>query len=400
MDFETPTSPKVEAGDQREESGDAPRLFFAGEEIPDNRLYNLGHAPVSPRARTTTNRSIVRTALFAAGACCLGLFIYGVSSGLKKGHSTSTTYRFTLPPTQSAAAVHALPPPNLLKPLSPEEASKENAERPFVSRLDSPASRFLLKTDTEDRARALTCLAQAAYYEAAGEGVDGERAVAQVVLNRMRHPGFPSTICGVVYEGADRGTGCQFSFTCDGSMQRVPITWLWKRSTQIAEEALKGRVFAPIGHATHYHADYVLPYWADSLDKSIQIGRHIFYRLRSSLGDARAFSQHYGGTEPPFREPGATFVIPQTDETKQLGNALISDGTQGSVPDVLKASLAPSSPLLVDSGHGTLLADSADRPTKSERPKATSQCIDSVEHKKVSALKADDLRASLDGPSC
>ena len=169
---------------------------------------------------------------------------------------------------------------------------------------NSPASRFVLRTDAENWDRALTCLAQAVYYEAASEGADGGRAVAQVVLNRVHHPGFPSTVCGVVYEGSDRSTGCQLSFTCDGSMQRIPIASLWTRSKQIAEDALKGRVFAPVGHATHYHADYVLPYWADTLDKSAQVGRHIFYRLRSSLGDARGFSQRYSGTEPPFRVPG------------------------------------------------------------------------------------------------
>jgi spore germination cell wall hydrolase CwlJ-like protein len=86
------------------------------------------------------------------------------------------------------------------------------------------------------------------------------------VLNRMRHPGYPASICGVVYQGADRTTGCQFTFTCDGSLLRTPLASLWARSRKIAEDALSGRVYAPIGHATHYHADYVLPYWADSLD--------------------------------------------------------------------------------------------------------------------------------------
>jgi hypothetical protein len=93
-------------------------------------------------------------------------------------------------------------------------------------------------------------------------------------------------------------------------MQRIPVPSLWNRSREIAQQALAGHVFAPIGHATHYHADYVLPYWADSLDKSVQIGRHIFYRLRNSLGDSRSFFQRYGGTEPEVRQPGATVVIP------------------------------------------------------------------------------------------
>jgi spore germination cell wall hydrolase CwlJ-like protein len=298
------------------------------------------------------------------------------------------------------AAIKALPPPNLLKPVSPEEATKENAERPFVARPDTPASRFVLRADAENRSRAVTCLAQAVYYEAAGEGTDGGRAVAQVVLNRVRHPGFPSTICGVVYEGADRPTGCQFSFTCDGSMQRIPVPWLWTRSKQIAEQALNGRVFARVGHATHYHADYVLPYWADSLDKSVQIGRHIFYRLRSSLGDARAFSQHYGGTEPPFREPGATNVIPATPEGQQAANALISDGAQVAPKPVDPAPHKPDIPLLIDSSTSTLLADGQGPPRQQHRPKQATECGAGADRRQLSPLSATDMRAGDNGPSC
>jgi hypothetical protein len=287
-----------------------------------------------------------------------------------------------------------------LRPLTPEEAAKENAERPFAARPDTPAGRFVLKTDSEDRARAITCLAQAVYYEAAGEGTDGGRAVAQIVLNRLRHPGYPTTVCGVVYEGADRPTGCQFSFTCDGSMQRIPVPALWTRSREIAEQALKGRVFAPVGHATHYHADYVLPYWADSLDKSIQIGRHIFYRLRNSLGDARAFSQRYGGTEPAVREPGPTIVIPATAETAQLASALISDNLQDPAPAVEKASTEPSSPLLVDSTHGTLLADGESTPVTSKHAKSDTECAAGADRKQLKPLGATDMRASATSPGC
>jgi len=308
-----------------------------------------------------------------------------------------------LPPvSQSVAAIKALPPPNLLKPVSPEEATKENAERPFAARPDTPASRFVLRADAENRTRALTCLAQAVYYEAAGEGVDGGRAVAQVVLNRLRHPGFPSTVCGVVYQGSDRPTGCQFSFTCDGSMQRIPVPSLWTRSKAIAEDALKGRVFGAVGHATHYHADYVLPYWADSLDKSEQVGRHIFYRLRGSIGDARGFSQRYGGTEPPFRVPGATVVMPQTPETEQLAKTLIGGGASGTTEEVAKAAPPPSPPLLVDSTHATLLADGngSSAPSTKHRAKTSAICDGSAGGKQLSPLRPDDMHPSPDNSSC
>jgi hypothetical protein len=140
-------------------------------------------------------------------------------------------------------------------------------------------------------------MTQAVYYEAASEGLDGGRAVAQIVLNRMRHAAYPASVCAVVYQGAERKTGCQFSFTCDGSLSRVPLSSIWLRSRQIAEEALAGKVFAAVGHSTHYHADYVVPYWAGSLDKTVQIGRHIFYRLRGQLGEGRLFRQRYSGVE-------------------------------------------------------------------------------------------------------
>jgi len=207
-------------------------------------------------------------------------------------------------------ALPALPPPDALKPVTPEDAIKLNAERPLVTRPDTPARKFALSGDAVSKLRAIDCLTQAVYYEAASEGPDGGRAVAQVVLNRMRHPGYPNSVCGVVYQGSNKPTGCQFTFTCDGSLSRVPAGYLWARSRLIATEALAGRVFAPVGHATHYHANYVVPYWADSLDKVAVIGRHIFYRLRGGNGSGDAFSQGYAGAEP-MPPPPATEVIDQ-----------------------------------------------------------------------------------------
>jgi len=217
----------------------------------------------------------------------------------------------------------------------------------------------------------------------------------------MRHPGYPASVCGVVYQGADRTTGCQFTFTCDGSLQRTPIALLWARSRKIAQEALEGRVYAPIGHATHYHADYVLPYWADSLDKTIQIGRHIFYRLRSTLGDSRSFFQRYAGTEPLPAQPANALLIPPADVTKELAAALISDDVTGKAAEVEKASPLPASPLLVDTVKGTLLADTGvATPTPSRKPKAQSNCEIGGEGKQLSPLGANDMRLSTGGTGC
>jgi spore germination cell wall hydrolase CwlJ-like protein len=294
-----------------------------------------------------------------------------------------------------------LPPPDLLRPLSPEEAAKENAERPFVKRPDTAAAKFVLKADADNRERALTCLTQAVYYEAAGEGADGERAVAQVVLNRMHHPGYPASVCGVVYQGSERGTGCQFTFTCDGSLLRTPAPALWAQARKIAEESLAGRVFASIGHATHYHADYVLPYWADSLDKTVQIGRHIFYRLRSRLGDRSAFGQRYAGAEPEVRPPNAALILPESAMTEALAGALLSDNVNGPSKVVETAGQLAAPPLAADLGGGSLIADgaapAAPRPRK---PKPSSDCPARADGKQLSPLAKADLRAGGTSPGC
>ena len=149
-----------------------------------------------------------------------------------------------------------------------------------------------------DRSRSLDCLTAAIYYEARSEPEEGQRAVAQVVLNRVRHPSFPSTVCGVVFQGSERRTGCQFSFTCDGSMYHRRQAAAWDRSRRIAAEALAGAVYAPVGNATHYHTTAILPYWAAYLQKSAIVGSHIFYRWNGTAGEASAFHQRYGGLEP------------------------------------------------------------------------------------------------------
>ncbi len=181
------------------------------------------------------------------------------------------------------APVHALPtqfPGLLVKPSAAPAA-------PFVDTAPSEA----------DRDRSLDCLTAAIYYEARSESEDGQRAVAQVVLNRVRHPAFPSSVCGVVYQGSHRRTGCQFSFTCDGSMRRPRVAWAWERARSLAAEALAGAVYAPVGNATHYHTRAIYPYWAPSLRQAAIVGAHVFYRWRGRAGEASSFRQAYQGYE-------------------------------------------------------------------------------------------------------
>jgi len=143
---------------------------------------------------------------------------------------------------------------------------------------------------TLDASRDLDCLTQAAYYEARGEGRDGMRAVAQVVLNRVRHSAFPNSVCGVVFQGAGRRTGCQFSFTCDGSMRGPVNQAAWNRARAVASAALSGAVFAGVGNATHFHTTAVSPAWRHSLVPVGQVGDHMFYRFGGRSGSREAFS--------------------------------------------------------------------------------------------------------------
>lgn len=162
-----------------------------------------------------------------------------------------------------------------------------------------------------DHLRAQQCMTQAIYYEAASESDAGQRAVAQVVMNRVAHSAYPRTVCGVVYQGSERATGCQFTFTCDGSLARRPAESAWNRASRIAREALAGVVYAPVGTATHYHTLAVNPYWASSLESVGVIGAHIFYRWRGAAGRPQAFTASYSGDEPaPARARALTPVAP------------------------------------------------------------------------------------------
>lgn len=204
------------------------------------------------------------------------------------------------------------PPPFLLRKVDATTAASLNAKIPFSTEPNFAAKPFKLGGPEEARSRAVECLALAVYYEAASEGEAGGAAVAQVVVNRVRHPAFPGSICGVVFQGSERETGCQFTFTCDGSLMRTRSAPLWERSRKIAEAALNGTVYAPVGLATHYHADYVVPYWATSLAKNAQVGVHIFYRWPGGWGQPRSFTRRYAGLE----------VDPVTLESAALRRAL------------------------------------------------------------------------------
>ena len=127
-------------------------------------------------------------------------------------------------------------------------------------------------------ARDLDCLSAAVYYEARGESKTGQQAVAQVVLNRVRHPAFPKTVCGVVYQGAHTGV-CQFSFACDGSTRRPREAIAWREARSVAARALSGFVMRVVGNSTHFHVANLGAVWGVGLMRVAQIGAHVFYKF-------------------------------------------------------------------------------------------------------------------------
>jgi spore germination cell wall hydrolase CwlJ-like protein len=223
-----------------------------------------------------------------------------------------------------------------------QEALEGNNKIPFSQAAVIAAVPFsAARTADTERQKAELCMTQAVYYEAGFEPLTGKRAVAQTILNRVRHPAFPHSVCGVVYEGARRPV-CQFSFTCDGALARKPSPGAWAEARAVARAALEGYVEKSVGHATHYHADYVLPRWAPELAKIARIGAHIFYRWPGGWGMPRAFSQPYTGveavplfdaarTEPVIDYP-AVAALPERRADNDLGGRI--DVSKGWTPQM------------------------------------------------------------------
>ncbi len=181
--------------------------------------------------------------------------------------------------------------------LAGTDAQSRNALIPLVGGTQAGLSVYSpFAAGSETYSTALKCMTQAVYYEAANESRTGKRAVAQVVMNRMRHPAYPNSVCGVIYQGVNARV-CQFSFTCDGALLRKPLQRQWNESLAVAKDALAGKQLPDVGTATHYHADYVLPKWAFTLDKLKVIGTHIFYRFPGRAGRSAAFQARWSQSE-------------------------------------------------------------------------------------------------------
>ena len=147
--------------------------------------------------------------------------------------------------------------------------------------VETPAERLGLR-DGKKRAKQEKCLAEAVYFEARGEAIRGQIAVAQVVMNRVFSGYYPKTVCGVVYQNANRHLACQFTFACDGIPDVVTEPDMWDRARRIAKATLDGRLWLPeVGKSTHYHAYWVHPSWVHEMKKMYRTGVHTFYRPRA-----------------------------------------------------------------------------------------------------------------------
>lgn len=253
-------------------------------------------ASAAPTARSRLERALVMAIMAMLAALILSIALPRLTQALTAGVSRVQDDQAQLAAIGPVDAISVDDKAQIM--VEGQDAQTGNSAIPFIAAPLGKVQAFGLNAaKAETYATALQCLAQAVYYEAALEPLQGRRAVAQVVLNRVRHPAYPKNVCGVVYQGAQRHTGCQFSFTCDGALLRTPAAGPWREAREVARAALAGYVEPSVGTATFYHADYVLPKWAYQLGKITQIGRHLFYRFNGNWGAAATFNGRYAGFE-------------------------------------------------------------------------------------------------------
>ncbi|HEX5866826.1 MAG TPA: cell wall hydrolase [Beijerinckiaceae bacterium] len=231
--------------------------------------------PYDPGPTTTRETNSVQSpAAAAAGSTGAARGPRGAPDGATPAVSRAAALSSTTPaaadatPVEIAAApVSRMPFENTLDP--------GRSPHPF----DRPRYADLLDPDKVSRER--KCLAEAVYFEARSESAEGQAAVAQVILNRVRSGLYPASVCGVVYQNRHRHLACQFTFACEGKSLRIADAESWETANRVAREVTEGTTYlAEVGGATHYHADYVRPNWARRLKKMDVIGRHIFYKLK------------------------------------------------------------------------------------------------------------------------
>ena len=212
-----------------------------------------------------------------------------------------------------------------------------------VLKVSTAAKPFHMADAAGAPTRDVDCLAEAVYYEARGESPQGQAAIAQVVLNRVRHPAFPKSVCGVVYQGAGTG-GCQFSFACNGAMDSRREAAAWTRARFVAERALAGFVMPLVGNATHFHVLSARPDWG-GLTRVAQIGMHVFYRFGGGAGAPQRFNAQVEPSAPGSDRAARTILASMTSQAGRELRATAA-GRRSSTPWLRQArTAAPSSPV-------------------------------------------------------
>jgi len=182
------------------------------------------------------------------------------------------------------------------------------------------------------------CLSEAIYYEARGETHQGQVAVAEVIMNRVRSKHYPNSICGVVYQGSHRATGCQFTFTCDGSLGHRPRGRAWERAQQVATQVMEGFTRPVTQRATHYHTTAVNPVWSSGLVQTTQIGVHVFYRFpnRSEQATYREALARRRGTLPRAINPA------EAEEAEAIEEVVAAEGVEAVDVETVSTGAAPA----------------------------------------------------------
>jgi hypothetical protein len=268
------------------------------------------------------------------GACAVGLVLGAayLASDPAQGSVAKTVAPPSAKPAAPVAAVsvpvHAVAPTALGAGLRPATDL-------------TPARPFSLPGGAQNSARDVDCLTAAVYYEARGETAAGQAAVAQVVLNRVRHPAFPKTVCGVVYQGVHTGNGCQFSFACNGAVDRPHEAAAWRRSQEVAMHALAGGVMSAVGDATHFHALSAGSGVGRGMVRVAQIGLQVFYKFSGYAGSPARFSAQ--------AQRSTDDAQPQQADGRASGQYVLASAPAQAVAPAAPAKVAAAAPAAKDS---------------------------------------------------
>ncbi|MCZ8096405.1 MAG: cell wall hydrolase [Burkholderiales bacterium] len=249
----------------------APGLEVAQRFEPDALVEETTPTALASQNSPAASGSLPTSALRASGTSTTGV------------GSTPTIPRAVALSSTTPAPVDAVPVEIAAAPVSAAGLAALRARGPMsvVPKQDPDRPSYASLLTPENVAREQRCLAEAIYFEARSEPEEGQAAVAQVVLNRAKSGLYPSSVCGVVYQNRHRHLACQFTFACEGKSLRITEQDSWRTAVRVAHEVTYGKTYlSDVGSSTHYHANYVRPYWAKRLKKMDVIGRHIFYKLR------------------------------------------------------------------------------------------------------------------------